>query len=77
MSYVTRSRVLTPRREILAVLPTWSDGAVVRQARPDLLVQDGEWLGASVRNAPDPTHASGAAFLIESAESAEAWEPAP
>lgn len=62
--YVTRSRVLDATGTVLAVLPTWSDGAIVRAARPELTVQDGEWLGR-LTSVPEPTHPSAAAFLLE------------
>lgn len=65
MSEVYRSRVLL-RGEVIAVLPTWSHGALVRVLGiPDVVVQDGQWIGMSADDAPDVTHRSVRALVTE------------
>lgn len=65
--YVTRSRVIRDG-ETIAVLPTWSDGSIVEEARPDLVVSYGEWLGVATHSAPEPTHRGAHDFLREVAK---------
>jgi len=61
---VYRSRVLDSTGTVLAILPTWSDGAIVAEYAPHLTVQDGEW-HCSADSAPDPTHQTGRQLLAE------------
>jgi len=70
---VYRSRALMDGR-VVSILPTWSDGAMVRAAaaragRTDITVQDGEWHGAmpglSEADAPQPTHQSYADVIAD------------
>lgn len=57
--FVYRSLVFAPgSTDPIAVLPTWSDGAGVREARPDLIVEDREYMGRQVYSAPDVTDVS-------------------
>jgi hypothetical protein len=55
-----RSRVLVGG-SVVSILPTWSDGAGVRDrasaaSRNDIVVQDGEWHFADAASAPEATH---------------------
>jgi hypothetical protein len=66
---VYRSRV-TIGGVVVAILPTWSDGALVWAAlahREDVLVEDGEWHGCvpghRLADAPEPTHRGAHDFL--------------
>jgi hypothetical protein len=64
-SYITRARVRDSAGNVLAILPTWSDGAIIADARSDLRVECGEWLGAACADAPEPTHQSAQELLSE------------
>lgn len=64
---IYRTVVEDKHGNVLGVLPTWSDARPVREARPDLIVTEGQWIGnipgMRVADAPEITDASYVDFL--------------